>query len=279
MSSPPGGERVRRRREQLLHDVLVPVVQDVRKEVDVVVRGQRIGQHVAGDDVDASGEPAAFDGAPGDPIDRRLFEHRRRQRRDVRRRSSTRRCRIRRRCPATGGGPRGRGASPAPGRTGGRGSPSRRGTPRQTPPSPSPCASPPRSSRLAKFAGRPVRSTSIRSRAIGRSLTLGKYGPRNHGDEATRCSRAVPVSRRRGPSRSHELHGDKQRGHHVDRPALEPEVRATSSIVPGCASSQVKKSRPVSAATTMSVGVQLVAHAIERERVGVRSTREVGHGW
>ena len=68
--------------EQLLHDVLVPVVQHVRKEVDVVVSGERIGQHVAGDDVDASGEAAALDGAPGDPIDRRLFQHRRGQRRD-----------------------------------------------------------------------------------------------------------------------------------------------------------------------------------------------------
>ena len=45
-------------REELPHDLLVPVVQHVREEMHVMTVGQGTARHVAGDDIHAAGEPA-----------------------------------------------------------------------------------------------------------------------------------------------------------------------------------------------------------------------------
>ena len=52
------------------------------------------------------------------------------------------------------------------------------------------------------LAGLSLRRISSRSMAICRSVTFGKYGPRNHGDQETRCSRASALSSRAPPRRS-----------------------------------------------------------------------------
>ena len=76
-----------------------------------------------------------------------------------------------------------------------------------------------------------------------------------------------------------ELHGDKERGHHVDRPALEPEMRRDVIYRSGVRLEPGEEIQARQRRDHHVGGVQLVAHAIEGERVSVRSAREVGHDW
>lgn len=76
-----GGEGGGRRTKELSDDILVPVVEHVREEMHVMTVGQGTAQHVAGDDVDAAGEPTLLNRSHRNPVDGRLFQNRRAKRR------------------------------------------------------------------------------------------------------------------------------------------------------------------------------------------------------
>lgn len=60
--------------EDLLHDGDVPIMEDIGEEVDIVIPGPRVGEHIEGGGLDTVGEVAAVDGLGGDLIDRGFFQ-------------------------------------------------------------------------------------------------------------------------------------------------------------------------------------------------------------
>jgi hypothetical protein len=60
--------------EDLLYRWDIPVVEDIGEEVDVMVLGPGIGEHVEGGGLDAVGEVAVLDGLGGDLVDWGFFE-------------------------------------------------------------------------------------------------------------------------------------------------------------------------------------------------------------
>ena len=99
---------------------------------------------------------------------------------------------------------------------------------------------------------------------MGRSPSLGKYGPRYHVELRTRCSRAWGVRRRSVPLRSSEAARDEQRCHHVHRPRVKPEVagdlidRAGIGVEPG------EEVDALERGDEHVVGIELIAGSVDR---------------
>ena len=149
-----------------------------------------VGEHVAGDDGDALAVAALSIARCGNRDRRAAFRGPRPSARENARPARRRRCRSRRRCRARAVGCSRSSGWPAPGDS----------RPRQSMAAVNSSANLRCLHRLVPVgdvlpAGkirRPVGAQDLqRSTAIGRSVSFGKYGPRNHSDDATRCSRAL----------------------------------------------------------------------------------------
>ena len=251
----------------MLHLRHIPVVQDIREQMHVVRRRQRIGEEVRRPTtVDAVGQASFGDERGGDRCDGRLVEHRCHAGADVAPRARRRRCPSRRRCPAGGDGSTRSTARP-------RASP--RYSPRQSMAAvkrranASSCIATCQSWPLLpppQLAGWPVRSTRTKSCTKGRSFSAPKYGARYHGDADVRCSRPTAETWKRPPRPLDIATRGEQRQHHVGGPRMEAEVRAHSlerrrvRVEPG---EEVelddRRGQQVG-------GVQAVAIAVQRER-------------